>query len=78
MRQWTVIFTLWLLSVVATGTFVYAQVRLNEPNIISGSDLGFVVEQQEKVVALGHFVVRVNGQWMPVAGSARGQVVPAK
>jgi hypothetical protein len=53
---------LWLLSVVAAGTFGYAQVRMNESNIISEPDFGFVVEQQKHGIAYGQLMVRVKGQ----------------
>ena len=78
MRRWVLIATLWLLSVVAAGTFVYAQVRMGESNIISGPDLGFAVEQQKNGIAYGQLMVRVKGQWMPAGMSSKGGIVPAK
>jgi len=78
MRRWVLIATLWLLSVVAAGTFGYAQVRVGEPNIISGPDFGFALEGLKNGVAYGQIMIRVNGQWVPAGMNSKGGVVPAK
>jgi hypothetical protein len=78
MRRWVLIGTLWLLSLVAAGTLGYAQVRRDGSNIISGPDLGFVVEEQKNGVAYGQLMVRVKGQWVAAGISSKGGLVPAK
>ena len=78
MRRWGLIATLWLLSVVAAGTFGYTQVRVGEPNIISGPDFGFAVQDQKDGVAYGQLMVRVKGQWVPAGVTGKGGLVPAK
>jgi hypothetical protein len=60
----------WLASLVAVG--VWAQTSpLSEQKVISGNDLGFRVERQERGTPIGRLVVRVNGQWVE-AGFAVG------
>jgi hypothetical protein len=45
--------------------------------MITGTELGFVVEHQKAGIAFGQLMVRVDGQWRRAAGSARrGYIVP--
>lgn len=78
-RAWTFLGVLWLVSLVAVGSITYAQSLQPAPappNMITGPDLGFVVEHQKGGIAFGQLIVRVDGQWRRAAGSARGHVVP--
>lgn len=62
----------WALSLIVVGAFARAQTpgqrngRAN-PDIISGSDLGFRMEGQVRDRVTGTFVVRINGNWWDVA-----------
>jgi hypothetical protein len=61
---------LWVLSlvIVATGTFAFAQARLNQPVLLSGADVGFRVEGTGfNGRPVGTWMVRYNGQWTEVA-----------
>ena len=79
-RGWIIVGVLWLVSLAAVGSITYAQAPQPAPlppNMITGTDLGFIVEQQKGGIAFGQLMVRVNGQWRRAAGSARqGYVVP--
>ena len=79
-RAWTLVALLWLVSLAAVGSITYAQSPQPapiSPNMITGTDLGFIVEQQKGDVAFGQLMVRVDGQWRRAAGSPRrGYVVP--
>lgn len=54
---------------VAGGTFAFAQSRLPEPRILSGTDIGFRVERTDvNGRPIGKWVVRFNGQWTELGG----------
>jgi hypothetical protein len=67
-------------SLAAVGSITSAQALQPAPappNMITGPDLGFVVEHQKGGIAFGQLMVRVDGQWRRAVGSARrGYVVP--
>ena len=68
-RACVVLVVIWLASLVGVG--VWAQTQ-PEQRVISGSDLGFRVERQERDgKAIGRLVVRIDGQWVE-AGFAVG------
>ena len=46
------------------GRWALAQAPAQTPTIISGSDLGFRVDQHRGNTPVGTLVVRVNGQWV--------------
>jgi hypothetical protein len=46
----------------------HAQAPVNPPNLLSGSDLGFLVEGQQNDRVTGRWMVRVKGQWLPIGG----------
>jgi hypothetical protein len=78
-RTWLFVAAIWLVSLVAVGSLTYAQAPIppaNPPNIITGTDLGFVIEQQKGGLVFGQLMVRVDGQWRPVGGGGRGRVIP--
>jgi hypothetical protein len=79
-RAWTIVGVLWLVSLAAVGSITYAQSPQPAPfppNMITGTDLGFVVEQQKGGMVFGQLMVRVDGQWRRAIGSSRrGYVVP--
>ena len=53
---------------VATTTFTLAQVRRDVPRVVSGPDVGFRVEGTDPSGnATGMFVIRLNGEWVPVS-----------
>lgn len=55
-----------LLMLVSSGA---AQAPVNPPNLITGSDIGFMVEGQMKDRSVnGRWMVRVKGEWVPVGG----------
>jgi len=59
----------WTLSlfVVATAArLLSAQTTSTDKRIVSGPDLGFRVDSDRGGVPTGHFVVRVNGNWVEV------------
>jgi len=67
MRKWL---ALWMMSLVTVGllasAFTRAQTR--EPRVVSGSDVGFRVEGRNPAgEPTGTWVIRVNGEWVPVA-----------
>ena len=71
---------------VGAGLWASAQVRggspgldgleLVAPTVIAGSDLGFRVESTKGEIAVGKFVVRINGRWIDAQVGSAG-VVPA-
>ena len=71
---------------VGAGLWASAQVRgldsgpdglnLVAPTVIAGSDLGFRVESTKGDIAVGKFVVRMNGRWIDAQVGSAG-VVPA-
>lgn len=57
--------TVFLLALV--GGWVSAQIMpqpLDNPVVLSGSDVGFRVEARRGTKAVGHIVVRVDGRWI--------------
>lgn len=67
---------------VAVGVWASAQVGrgpLNDagPAVITGSDLGFLVESTRDRIPVGRIVVRVNGVWVDAQINGNGGVVPA-
>ena len=51
-----------------TTTLTLAQVRRDVPRVVTGADLGFRVEGTDPSGnATGVFVVRLNGEWVPVS-----------
>ena len=53
---------------VVTTTLTLAQVRREVPRVVSGADVGFRVEGTDPSGnASGGFVVRLNGEWVPVS-----------
>jgi hypothetical protein len=71
---------------VGAGLWASAQVRgldagpdglnLVAPTVIAGNDLGFRVESTKGDIAVGKFVVRMNGRWIDAQVGSAG-VVPA-
>ena len=71
---------------VGAGLWASAQVRSFEggpdglnlvaPTVIAGNDLGFRVESTKGEIAVGKFVVRINGRWIDAQVGSAG-VVPA-
>ena len=62
----------WLVSVLAvaalTTTLTLGQARLEMPRVVSGADVGFRVEGTDSSGSpTGMFVVRLNGEWVPVS-----------
>jgi|KBSSwiStaDraftv2_1062776.scaffolds.fasta_scaffold16165_4 hypothetical protein len=59
----------WILSlvVVAAGShLIVAQTNNADRRVVSGSDLGFRIDSERSGVPTGHFVIRVNGNWVEV------------
>jgi hypothetical protein len=59
-----------LMSLLTIALLVHAQAqapaaRGPEPQILSGSDIGFRVERPGKDSVGGTLMVRVNGKWLP-------------
>lgn len=62
--------------VAGTTTYVFAQTRSSQPQVLSGGDIGFRVEGTDfRGRPSGTFVVRINGTWVEVGTS--GGVHPA-
>ena len=71
---------------VSAGLWASAQVRgldsgpdglnLVAPTVIAGNGLGFRVESTKGDIAVGKFVVRMNGRWIDAQVGSAG-VVPA-
>jgi hypothetical protein len=53
----------------------HAQAPANPPNLLTGPDIGFMVDGQQNDRVSGRWMVRVKGQWLPVGGPG---VFPAK
>jgi hypothetical protein len=73
----------------AAGIWSYAQAPLPQrppqsrpnsepPTVISGSDIGFRVENRRGNTAVGRFVVRINGQWLDVEESVVAKRLTAR
>ena len=59
----------WILSlmVVATASrLTLAQTGTSDKKVVSGNDLGFRIDSERGGVPTGHFVIRVNGNWVEV------------
>ena len=59
---------LWAASLVAVGVWAQAQTP-QDTRILSGNDIGFLVEGQKNGKPTGAVVVRINGQWLQVESS---------
>ena len=62
----------WLASLVmvAAASFAFAQTRLPESRILSGSDVGFRVEGTDRTgKPVGKWVLRLNGQWVEIGST---------
>jgi hypothetical protein len=46
------------------------------PQVISGDDIGFRLEQSKGKAAIGTLMVRVNGQWLEAEPAAKVKPVP--
>jgi hypothetical protein len=46
------------------------------PQIISGSDIGFRIDRQDRKGPVGTLMVRVNGLWVEAQFDPKGKVVP--
>jgi hypothetical protein len=67
------LFALWIVSLVVVGTLVSAQ-SLSRPDpsaVISGADIGFRPTGWRGTSRTGHFVVRINGEWMDAVDEMR-------
>lgn len=57
--------------VAATTSFVFAQNRSSQPQVLSGADVGFRIEGTDfRGRPVGTLVVRINGNWVEVGTSA--------
>jgi len=55
----------WLLSLVLVGGLAHARGQLSaEPEVLTGTDLGFRVARKDARRVVGHLVVRVDGRWV--------------
>jgi hypothetical protein len=48
------------------GAQVFSRTPVDPPVVFSGADVGFRVTAYERSTPVGSFVVRVNGQWVPI------------
>jgi hypothetical protein len=48
------------------GAQVFSRTAVDPPMVLSGADVGFRVTAYERSTPVGSFVVRVNGQWVPI------------
>ena len=68
LRRWSVVAAFWVLSLLAVGAVVSAQVKawrpIPEPKVLSGDDVGFRVDGFRGDVPSGAIVIRVNGEWI--------------
>jgi hypothetical protein len=74
-----VVIALWLLSIVAVGTLVHAQLRsvpTGPTTVLSGADIGFQTTDSGGKTVVGKLVVRVNGQWKDAEFQSQGRVQP--
>jgi hypothetical protein len=51
------------------GAWLHAQTT-DTARIVSGSDIGFRIEGRRGNTPLGTFVIKINGQWVPVESAA--------
>jgi hypothetical protein len=66
-RKRITLIIVWALSLIIVGALAHAQTlvqRGTTPTIISGSNLGFLVERQEADRVTGKLMVRINGLWV--------------
>jgi hypothetical protein len=72
-----IVAVLWVLSLLAVGKIVQAQVyqiQPVKPYVVSGPNFGIRIEGTENGVPVGLPVVQIDGKWVPVKfGSADGQ-----
>jgi hypothetical protein len=47
-------------------------------DVISGADIGFLVERTEGNAAIGRLIVRVNGKWVQAQFANPGKVSPVQ
>jgi hypothetical protein len=52
--------------------------RLPEPRIVSGPDLGFRIEADQKGTPIGKLVIRVDGEWIEARVAALPGVRPVR
>jgi hypothetical protein len=76
LRKSLLVGVVWLLSLIAVATLTYAQAPRVPGNMLTGNDLGFIVEEQKGGLVFGRLMVRVDGEWRPVGGARRGHIVP--
>jgi hypothetical protein len=72
-----------VLSLLMVASVVKAQVfemptPLPEPRIVSGPDLGFRVEADQKGTPIGKLVIRVDGKWIEARVAAVPGVRPVR
>jgi hypothetical protein len=51
------------------GAWLHAQAT-DTARIVSGSDIGFRIEGRRGNTPIGTFVIKINGQWVPVESAA--------
>ena len=68
---------LWMLSLAGAAAVGAQRNTVANGYVLSGPDVGFRVDgRSPDGKPLGHFVVRMDGQWVEVSGS--GRVVPVR
>jgi len=68
---------LWILSLAAAAVVGAQQNTITNGYVLSGPDVGFRVDgRSPDGKPFGHFVVRVEGQWVEVNGS--GRLIPVR
>lgn len=67
MRKPVVMWALSLVVVAVLSSMLTAQTS-RQPRVVSGADLGFRVEGQDRLTGrpLGVLVIRINGEWVEV------------
>ena len=89
MRKMSTLVVLLVVSMFGVGIWAAAQAALPQrppqsgpagepPTVISGSDIGFRVENRRGNTAVGRFVVRINGQWLDVEESVVAKRLTAR
>lgn len=70
-----ILIAVWAVSLILVGTYTNSQTPSQapaQPMLITGSDVGFQLQRVERgqpggvVQAVGSWVVKVNGMWIPV------------
>jgi hypothetical protein len=64
-----IVVMVWVASLVAVGVWAQAPSQ-PDAKVLSGPDIGFRIERQERGTPIGKLVVRVNGQWVDAAFAA--------